>query len=265
MPTPAPPPTRGLAHPLEVMRFAVGTLTAIPVTPPRSFGRDVTVPGILLAPVFVLPLGALVAGVLWAGRELGLAPVAVAALAVAALALGSRAFHLDGLADTADGLTSGYDPERSLAIMKQGDTGPAGAAALALVLAIQIGACASLAPATWGPLVAGVMVCVSRGAAAVMSARGVPAARSTGLAATYVDSIPPAAVALAWVAWTAAATGALVLAGLPWWRGPVCAALALLATAWLVRRAVTRLGGVAGDVFGAAVEVSLALLLTAAT
>lgn len=250
---------------LEVMRFSVGTLTAIPVTPPRSFGRDVTVPGILLAPVFVAPLGALVALVLWGGRELGLAPLAVAALAVAALALGSRAFHLDGLADTVDGLTSGYDAERSLEVMKRGDAGPAGAAALVLVLGIQVGACAGLLALPWGPLLVGVLVCVARGAAAVMSMRGVPAARSTGLAATYVGAVPPGVVAVVWLALTGVVTTACVAVGLPWWRGPLCVAPALLATAWLVRRAVRRLGGVAGDVYGAAIEVSLALMLLAAT
>lgn len=251
--------------PLEVMRFSVGTLTAIPVTPPRSFGRDVTVPGILLAPLFVLPLGVLVTGVLWAGRELGLAPLAVASLAIAALALASRAFHIDGLADTVDGLTSGYDPERSLEVMKRGDAGPAGAAALVLVLGIQVGACTALVQSSWGPVVAGVLVCASRGAGSVMSLRGVPGARDTGLAASYASSMSPWVVGLAWLVLTGVVTGVLVLDGLPWWRGPVCAAVALAATGWLVRRAVRRLGGVAGDVYGAAIEVSLAVMLLAAT
>lgn len=246
---------------LDVMRFTVGTLTAIPVQPPRSVDREVTVPGILLAPLFVLPLGLAVGLVLWSGRELGLAPIAVAATAVAVLALGSRAFHLDGLADTADALTCGYDPERSLEIMKRGDAGPAGASALVLVLGIQIGALTALQGREWGPLVAVVVVCVARGVASVMSLRGVPGARTTGLASTYVSTMSPVVVGGAWVVWTALLTGVLVLDDRPWWLGVVCAAGALTVAAWLIRRSIRRLGGVAGDVYGAAIEIALAVML----
>jgi adenosylcobinamide-GDP ribazoletransferase len=45
----------------------------------------------------------------------------------------------------------------------------------------------------------------------------------------------------------------------------VCTAVALLATAWLIHRAARRFGGVAGDVYGAAIEVSLAVMLLAST
>jgi len=251
--------------PLEVLRFSVGTLTAIPVTPPRSFGPDVTVPGIVVAPVAVAPLGALVALVLWGGRELDLAPLAVGVTAIAALALASRAFHLDGLADTVDALTSSYDAERSLEVMQRGDAGPAGAAALALVLGIQAAAVTAVATSAWGPVLAGVLVCVSRGTATVMSLRGVPAARSTGLAATYVGRVSLVLAAASWLVLTGVLAAAFVLDDQPWWRGVVCAAVALGATAWLIRRASRRFGGVAGDVYGAAIEVSLALMLLAAT
>ena len=60
---------------LDVLRFSVGTLTAIPVRPPSSMTRRVTVTGFALAPLAVLPLGVLVAVTLLAGRELGLEPI----------------------------------------------------------------------------------------------------------------------------------------------------------------------------------------------
>lgn len=249
----------------DVVRFSVGTLTAIPVKPPSSVDRAVTVPGMVVAPLAVIPLGALTALVLWGGRELELAPLAVAAAAIAALALGSRAFHLDGLSDTADALTCSYDAERSLEVMKRGDAGPAGASALVLVLAVQIGAAAALLPLSWGPLLVGVLVCVSRGTAVLMSLRSVPGARQSGLAATYVGSIPPWVAAASWVVLTGVLAGAFVLSDVAWWRALPCTAVALLATAWLIRRAIRRFGGVAGDVYGAGIEISLALMLLAAT
>ncbi len=218
-----------------------------------------------LAPLAVLPLGALVGVACWSGRELGLAPIGVAAASIALLALGNRAFHLDGLADTADGLTSSYDAERSLAVMRTGDTGPAGAAALVLVLAVQIGALTSLLNHRWGPLLAGILVCVSRGALLITCQRAVPGARSEGLGSTYAGAVSPLVGVLGWLLLTAVTTAGFVLVDEPWWRGLACAAAAVLAVGWLVHRAVRRLGGVTGDVYGASIEVALAVLLLAAT
>ncbi|WP_375000726.1 adenosylcobinamide-GDP ribazoletransferase [Aeromicrobium sp. CTD01-1L150] len=250
---------------IDSWRFAVGTLTAIPVKPPRRGGRAVSGPAMVLAPLAVVPLGLLVALVCLAGRELGLAPLGVAAAAVGALALGSRAFHLDGLADTADGLTASYDTERSLAVMRTGDVGPAGAASLVLVLGVQIGALSSLLSLEHGPWLAGILVVVSRGAVAITCMRGVPGARRDGLGATYVGAVHPAVAALVWLLLTAITTGGFLLVDETWWRGPLSIAAALLVVAVIVRRAITRLGGVTGDVFGASIELSLAALLLSAT
>ena len=87
----------------------------------------------LLAPLAVLPLAGIVALVVWTGSRADVSPLATAVVAVTTLALGSRAFHLDGLADTADGLTASYDRERSLAVMRTGAAGPAGVVAVVLV------------------------------------------------------------------------------------------------------------------------------------
>ncbi|MCW2831765.1 MAG: Adenosylcobinamide-GDP ribazoletransferase, partial [Aeromicrobium sp.] len=46
---------------------------------------------------------------------------------------------------------------------------------------------------------------------------------------------------------------------------PVVAAVGLAVGSGLTLRCVTRFGGVTGDVFGAAIEVSLAAMLLAAT
>ncbi|MEH3033171.1 MAG: adenosylcobinamide-GDP ribazoletransferase [Aeromicrobium erythreum] len=250
---------------VDSWRFAVGTLTAIPVGAPRRSDRAVTGPAMVLAPLAVVPLGLLVALVCWAGDALGLAPLGTAAAAVGALALGSRAFHLDGLADTADGFTASYDRERALAVMRTGDTGPAGAAAVAIVLAVQVGALVALVPLDHGPWLAAACVVASRGAVAVTCLRGVPGARTEGLGATYVGAVHPAVATVVWLLLGLLLTGAFALVGEAWWRGPLSAVVALSVVALVVVRAVRRLGGVTGDVFGATIELSLAALLLSAT
>ena len=250
---------------IDAARFAVGTLTAVPVAPPRVVDRRVALTGLLLAPLAVVPLGLLVAAVLALGRELGLASLALGVAATAALALGSRAFHLDGLADTADALTSSYDRDRALAVMKRGDTGPAGAAALALTLGVQAASFASLALWQWGPLLAGALVCVSRAAPALLCSRGLPAARPDGLTASYAGTLHPGVPLAAWTALAALLAVTTALTGLGWWRGVICALVGLVLVAALARRALRRLGGVTGDIHGAAIEITLAGMLLAAT
>lgn len=249
----------------DAWRFAIGTLTAIPVRPPRSGSRAVAGAAMVLAPFAVIPLGLLVGLIGWAGRELGLAPIGTAVAAVAALALGSRALHLDGLADTADGLTASYGRERALQVMRTGDVGPAGAAAIVLTLGIQVGALTSLLALEWGPVLAGVLVCVSRGAVLVTCLRGIPSARRDGLGVSTAGSVPLLAAVVVWAVLTASMTAVFVAMDADWWRGAVCSLVALVTVGWLVRRAVTRLGGVTGDIYGAAIEIALAALLLSAT
>jgi adenosylcobinamide-GDP ribazoletransferase len=213
---------------VDGLRLAVGTLTAIRVAPPTRVDRSVARVAMLLAPVAVLPVGltAALAGALhpW----LGLPPLVAAALAIVAVALGSRGLHLDGLADTADGLGSGYDRERALAVMRLG---------------------------------LGVLVCLSRSALYPACADGVPSARPDGLGATVAGVVPRTAAGLGvLLAATAAALG-LAATGAAWWLGAVAVAAGALTIVGLLMRCVRRFGGITGDVLGAAIEVDLLVLL----
>jgi adenosylcobinamide-GDP ribazoletransferase len=51
----------------------------------------------------------------------------------------------------------------------------------------------------------------------------------------------------------------------PWWHMLIAFAVAAGVVLLLVRRATRRLGGVTGDIFGAAIELTLAILLVAAS
>ena len=248
----------------DAWRLAVGTLTAVPVRAPGRVDRDTAGLAMVIAPLAVLPLGLVVAVVLWMGRELGLSPLSLGLVAVGALALGSRAFHLDGLADTADGLTASYDRERSLDVMKSGAAGPAGVAALVVVLGIQAVGLGALAYADRGPILALVLVCTSRVALTITCARGVPAARPDGLGASHAGSVPRPIVAAAWLAAAAVSAATLAWAGGTWWHVAIGFGVAATAVGLLVLRASRRLGGVTGDIFGAAIEITMAILLLSA-
>ena len=109
------------------------------------------------------------------------------------------------------------------------------------------------------------LVCCSRAILSVCCARGVPAARVDGLAVTYAGTVSRTMTVLTWLVVAVLCVDVLDWAGWPWWRGLVVAGAGLLVGAALTYRCVTRFGGVTGDVFGAAIEVTLAAMLVAAS
>ena len=239
------------------LRLALGTLTAIPVPAVLRVTPAVATGALVLAPVAVLPLGVVVAAILWAGAETTVPSLAVAVVALAALALGSRALHLDGLSDVADGLTASYNPERSLAVMRGGTAGPAGVVAVVLVLGAQAAALAAFVGDVRSAVIAGAAVCASRAALWITCAGPVPAARPDGLGSAFTRRVPVWWTLLGWAALAGVAT--LVHP----WRGPLAVGLAALVVLVLVARTIRRFGGVTGDVFGAAIELALTTLLLA--
>jgi adenosylcobinamide-GDP ribazoletransferase len=191
-----------------------------------------------------------------------------AALAVALLAVATGGLHLDGLADTADGLGSRRPADQALEIMRRSDAGPLGVAALVLVLLVQVSALASL-PRGWGGGGAGWTGAPGLVAAAVTSrvavvlATGSPSARPSGFGALVAGRTSAAGRVASVVALLAAVVGAgLALGGVAAAVRGTGAAVAGLAVAallcWAARR---RLGGMTGDVFGAIVELSTATVL----
>jgi adenosylcobinamide-GDP ribazoletransferase len=140
--------------------------------------------------------------------------------------------------------------------------------ALIVVLLVQVAALAQLVVdgAGGSGLVAALVV--SRLALPLACLRRVPSARPDGLGATVAGSVswPMAGVA---VALAVLGTAVGVVAGQPldhaalvdaaW--AVVPAALGLLAGGVVVAHAVRRLGGITGDVLGAAVETTLAAAL----
>jgi adenosylcobinamide-GDP ribazoletransferase len=259
---------------LDPLRLAFGTLTAVPVPPPTSTAAPVPGRAMALAPLAGLVPGAgagIAAGI---ALQFSLGATVAAVAAVGMYALATRGLHLDGLGDTADGLAVSYRRERALEVMRLGNVGPAGLAAVVIVLLLQVAGLtdvlmapvlrAYLQHGDWGRLgtvilIVGVVAVAARVAIPVACAAGIPPARPEGLGATVAGTVAAPTLAAVLVLTAAACGLGTRLAGLTWWSGPLAVLLVAAATGLLVRRATTRFGGITGDVLGAAVEIGAAV------
>lgn len=217
------------------------------------------------APLVGAVLGAAAAAVGALGTRT-VSPLAGAVLALAALALLTRGLHLDGLADTADGLGPLRGRERALQVMRQSDVGPFGVATLVLTLLLQAACLAALLPADGGWLALWTAVVGARLAMARAGLPGVAVAPGSSLGTAVAGTVSRVWLAGCWLVTAGVVVAAAVLAGdaADAARLVGTAVIGLLAAELLHRRARTRLGGVTGDVMGAMGEVTTTATLLAA-
>jgi adenosylcobinamide-GDP ribazoletransferase len=246
---------------LDALRLSVGTLTIVPSGAISEIDRRTAARAMIIAPLAVLPLAAVVVLLGGLARTAGLPSLAVGLLVVGGLAVGNRALHLDGLADTVDGFGSGWTAERSLMVMRRGDVGPMAVVALIIVLGLQATSVGELIQGVPGALLVVAAICCSRAALCLTCVRGVPAARGDGLGAAVAGSVPPTAAAGCWLAVLLIMGGAAWQAGHHPVNGVLAAVGAAAIVAVLIYRCVRRLGGVTGDVMGAAIEVAFTVMI----
>ena len=225
---------------------AFAFLTRLPIRAGSISDRD------LGRSVGFFPLVGLVLGLVTAGLAYALAgfftPTMVAIAVVAAGALLTGGLHLQGLSDLFDGLARGQgDRERILAIMRDDRTGAQGAAAVMLVLAAKIAAVTVLIDGrSFFALVA--MPVIARFAVAPVIVM-FPYTRPEGLGRAFNGEAGATQLVVA-----AVTMGAVLFAfGL----GLGQPALAGLLTAIILALALyAKLGGLTGDIYGAAIELA---------
>jgi adenosylcobinamide-GDP ribazoletransferase len=231
------------------LKDAVGLLTTI-----GRRGGSLSARALGWFPVLGAALGALVGACWWAANEAWTPFPAAVVVVVADLAV-TGMLHVDGLADSADGLLPHADRERRLAIMRAPDVGAFGVAVVGIVLIALVAALASQPVSVL--LVVGLWMAARSLVAAVPAL--VPYAREDGIATSLLDGAPrwpvlgvPIAALVA-----AADTGA---------RGATAVVVGVAAGIGVLLVARRRLGGFTGDVLGATIVVveTIGLLVASA-
>jgi adenosylcobinamide-GDP ribazoletransferase len=200
-------------------------------------------------------LGLVLGAVWWGAERIWPAAVAAAIVVAADLAL-TGLLHVDGLADSADGLLPHLDRARRLEVMAAPDVGAFGVAAVVAVLLLRW---AALAATTPSPLLLGGLWCASRTAMAV-AARKIPYARPGGLASAFLGGRTLSTALIGAVLATGLAFAGPGVAGIAAVAGVVAGATGVVALAH------RRIGGFTGDVLGASgmVGETTGLLVAAA-
>lgn len=240
------------------LRGAIGFLTILPA------GAQTPTAGLSKAPAWFPAVGLLLGmtvavldGLLtWLGLRDGVSSLLEGVLLVAVLAWLTRGLHLDGFMDTCDALAGGRDRERRLELLRDPHVGAFAVVSVVLLLLVKCSALAAL-PGESRLWAIALVPCLSRWAILVVMDR-FPYVRREGLGTPFLDNGTRRGLVAGSVV---AVVAAVVLTG--------PAGLLLMAAAGLVVGAVGMwakrcIGGVTGDVYGAACEASEATVLVLA-
>jgi adenosylcobinamide-GDP ribazoletransferase len=241
---------------LDQLRLAASFLTIIPILDQRPRQAEEVAASFRWFPLIGFALGAALALVDYLLSPM-LGPSARAAVVVIALVVVTGGVHLDGLADTADALGAGRDRPRALDILRDSRIGTFGAIALFFVLTLKL---AALAGAVHVGRYRAIFLAPGLGRwAMVMVADRMTYLRREGAG---VALLAQGEQRNWWAASLIAIAGVILAHSLAGW-----AAIALAGALTLLLRGCYRrwLGGVTGDLLGAAGEiVETAVLLALA-
>jgi len=243
------PPVKGFIAAIKLLTvFPIDTRNRIPA---GSMGWT-----LCCFPAIGLLLGGICAAVLRVG--MGLFPAAVAsALSVFALALCTGGLHLDGLADTADGLFGGRTREQRLEIMRDTHIGSFGVIALVAFLGLKVLALEGIALISCDRAIGTVLLMPVTGRWIILMAAGMCgyAREEEGTGRRFVEAarlthFAVCAPFVALCAWWFLGVGGLLMLG-----------VLLVAAPLLILYIRARIGGMTGDTLGAMCETTEVLFL----
>lgn len=243
-------------------RTALSWMTIIPVKAPDDVDRTLGAKTVRAIPLVGVVLGVICRLVSWAFASLAIPWPITGIVITTLLVVLTRGMHVDGLADTIDGLGSYREPEEARQIMRDGRVGPLGLTAVVLALIAETLAFGLLSTHN-GHIMIGTVIAVARWATPLMCAAGASHVPRRGFGYLMVGTQRPA------FAWVIASIGALLFTGAAAVTSALCgrmpdvsvvvsllySAAAVGGTVVYRQHCVRRLGYLTGDVLGANVEL----------
>ena len=242
-----------LLHQLRLFFIALQFFTRIPIPRWVGFEPDWLHHAARYFPAVGWLVGALTAGVYLLALCWWPQAVAVLLATVAGIWL-TGAFHEDGFADVCDGFGGGLTPERVLDIMRDSRVGAYGAIGIGLMLLLKVTLLAHLPPGLVAPALllahplSRLLSCslIWRLEYARLEGKAKPLAQHMSHGEFFIATLT-VAVPLALM---------LIWHSLPWQALLQAACLMLLASVWLARLFVRRIGGYTGDCLGAVQQLT---------
>ena len=213
--------------------------------------------GIVMFPLIGVVLGGLTGLVFMALQTWCGIPLA-ALFAVLTLALLTGGFHLDGLADTCDGIFSARRRERMLEIMRDSRLGTHGGLALIFVLLAKVLVVSELAMRGTPMLAALAAACVAGRGTAVLLMYRHRYVREEGLGNVFIGKVTGRQTCV-----TLGLAAILAAVLLPGMRGVAALVVTMVAIFILGQLLKRTLGGQTGDTLGAAIELGELIFLLA--
>lgn len=240
-------------HQLRLFFIALQFFTRIPIPQWVGFEEDWLQHAVRYFVLVGVLIGA-VTGVIYYCAVLIWPPLIAVLLSTIAGIVLTGAFHEDGFADTCDGLGGAVSAERALDIMKDSRIGAYGAIGIMLMLAMKI-ATLILLPVSMIPSVLLVVHPLSRLASCSLIWR-LQYVRAEGKAKPLAQRMTTGEWITGLFCVLAPMLICLLFGSLHWQSLLLASAMAALATVWLARVFVQRLGGYTGDCLGAVQQLA---------
>ena len=205
-------------------------------------------------PIVGIVVGAIVGGVAWGVSNLT-TPIVGAAVGVLVGVAVTGAFHEDGLADIADAFVGGWTTEQRLKILKDPLHGSYGVVAICGSIVLRICALSAIPPRDMFTAAIAAHCLARAGALGLMLTTAL--ARHEGLGSDYVSSLRTSRAA---TSLSVSLLIVIVLTGV--WSVAVVGAT-IVGAATIRCWSKKKIGGITGDVLGAAEQLSEALILVA--
>lgn len=236
-------------------------MTRLPIGLDPKFDSDELGKGMRFFPVVGMVIGLVLFLAFCLLGRIIYSPMVMAVLLVIIEVVLTGGLHLDGLADTFDGIFSYRSKQKMLDIMKDSRLGTNGG--LVLILYFFLKVALLVEGSSEFPAVMPIMVLISPVIArlnSVVNCGAAPYARATGMGKTFVEHTDGVAVGIATILSAAFVGGATYIFELPYTILIIIPIVMILG--YLFAKLMTRkIGGITGDTLGAVVEISEIIVL----